>query len=231
KWTSPIYGFYHSVPTIEYVNSHCCHTFRCASRSCTYQCCHYLDTSDANSTGNLRKHLRLFCGTEALVAAEQMNNVNDVRENIVKGLNESGSITASFERKGKGKVTYSNCQHTRAETRTEISLMKTGRPEYYLPSLSTVACNVKTVFAGTRQRIAKLLQEHNGELNFATDAWTLPNHRAYVAVTVHLEVKGEPLCMILDVVEVEKLHTGIELASTFAKMLEDFGISEKVCLT
>ena len=27
-----------------------------------------------------------------------------------------GSITASFEQKGKGKVTYSHCQHTKAET-------------------------------------------------------------------------------------------------------------------
>jgi hypothetical protein len=37
-------------------------------------------------------------------------------------------------------------------------LMKTGRPNYYLPSGSTVACDVKTVFARTRQRIAKMLQ-------------------------------------------------------------------------
>jgi hypothetical protein len=87
-----------------------------------------------------------------------------------------GSITATFKWKGKGKVT--NCQHTRTETRAEMvkwvsqsfrpftivkddgfqCLMKTGWPGYYLPSPKTVARDVKTVFAKTHVRIAKLLR-------------------------------------------------------------------------
>jgi hypothetical protein len=71
-----------------------------------------------------------------------------------------------------------------------------------------------------------------------------PNHRAFVAVTVHLEKDGEPLIMLLDVVEVpkvlslfiipeqnltkEKSHTGLQLAVEFAQILKGFGISEKV---
>ena len=38
------------------------------------------------------------------------------------------------------------------------SLMKTGRPEYRLPSPSTVSQNVKSVFLNVRKRIAKTLQ-------------------------------------------------------------------------
>jgi hypothetical protein len=38
------------------------------------------------------------------------------------------------------------------------SLMKTGRPEYYIPSPSTVSHDVRMVFSKTQQRIAKLLQ-------------------------------------------------------------------------
>jgi hypothetical protein len=38
------------------------------------------------------------------------------------------------------------------------SLMKTGRPEYYIPSSETVSRDVKTVFVRSRQRIAKMLQ-------------------------------------------------------------------------
>jgi hypothetical protein len=38
------------------------------------------------------------------------------------------------------------------------SLMKTGRPEYYIPSPSTVSRDVRLVFARTRQRVAKMLQ-------------------------------------------------------------------------
>ena len=84
------------------------------------------------------------------------------------------------------------------------------------------------VFARTRRRIASMLQvsknfqcteiergltkdkEYDGELNFATDAWTSPNHRAFVALTVHLEQRGQPLCMVLDVVEVAKVFTHLK---------------------
>jgi len=67
-------------------------------------------------------------------------------------------------------------------------------------------------------------------LSFATDAWTSPNHKAYVAITVHLEQNGEPLAMLLDLVEVPKSHTGYNLALAFVKVLKDFGISDKVMM-
>jgi hypothetical protein len=38
------------------------------------------------------------------------------------------------------------------------SLMKTGRPEYHLPSAQTVSRDVKGVFVKVRQRIARMLQ-------------------------------------------------------------------------
>ncbi|PPQ84553.1 hypothetical protein CVT26_002900 [Gymnopilus dilepis] len=38
-----------------------------------------------------------------------------------------------------------------------------------------------------------MLQEYKGKPNFATDAWTSLNHKAYVAITVHLEHQGHPI--------------------------------------
>ena len=73
-----------------------------------------------------------------------------------------------------------------------------------------------------------LLKEYDGKLSFGTDAWTSPNHKAYVAVTVHFEKDGEPMCLLLDIVEVARSHSGMNLAAAFAKILEDFGIDEKV---
>lgn len=125
--------------------------------------------------------------------------------------------------------------------------MKTGRPSYYIPSASTLARDTKGIFGRSRNRMAGLLREYEGKLSFATDAWTSPNHRAFVAVTVHLEVKGEPLCMLLDIVEVSKVsthfvcmhehivdagvrqsHNGVNLAKAFADILQEFGIEKKV---
>ena len=49
-----------------------------------------------------------------------------------------------------------------------------------------------------------------------------------MAFTVHFAHEGEPISMLLDLVEVVKSHSGKNLAAAFAEVLEDFGISDKV---
>jgi hypothetical protein len=44
------------------------------------------------------------------------------------------------------------------EDRGFLSLMKTGWPDYYLPSASTVSRDVHIVFARTHARIGQMLQ-------------------------------------------------------------------------
>ena len=65
-------------------------------------------------------------------------------------------------------------------------------------------------------------------MSFATDAWRSPNHKAYVAVTVHFKKDGVPISMLLDIVEVTRSHSGLNLAAAFSKILDDFGIGYKV---
>jgi len=52
-----------------------------------------------------------------------------------------------------------------------------------------------------------------------------------VAITVHFEHAGTPMCLLLDVVEVARSHTGRNLAIAFADVLKDFGIADKVSST
>ena len=123
--------------------------------------------------------------------------------------------------------------------------MKTGRPGYHIPSADTVSRDVKKAFVQVRRRVANMLkvsvrsisstfysptdiQSYDGALNFATDAWTSPNHKAYVAVTVHFEHEGAPISMLLDLVEVAKSHSGVNLAEAFVNILDEFGIEDKV---
>jgi hypothetical protein len=49
-----------------------------------------------------------------------------------------------------------------------------------------------------------------------------------MAITVNLAVRGEPLCILLDVVEVAQSHTGIALAREFVRVLREFTIEHKV---
>jgi hypothetical protein len=108
------------------------------------------------------------------------------------------------------------------------SLMKTRRPKYYIPSPTTVSCDVKQVFANVCKCMVKMLQEHEGDLNFATDVWTSLNHKAFVAVTVHFQINGAPVSMLSDLKEVATSHSGLNLATAFAQILDEFDISTTV---
>ncbi|KAF8547223.1 hypothetical protein OG21DRAFT_1377548, partial [Imleria badia] len=200
EWTSPIYAFFEPKPLVEEQNGRHSHLFKCASRSCKTTIRHYLDTKDTRSTGNMRKHARKCWGDEAVSAADDAKDMNEAHTKVVRGILKNGKITQSFERKGKERATYSNIPHTCTETRDQpfLSLMKTGRPNYYFPSEYTVSRDVRHVFTRTQERIAKMLNDYNGCLNFTTDAWLSPNHRSFVAICVHLERNGSALTMPLD---------------------------------
>lgn len=71
-------------------------------------------------------------------------------------------------------------------------------------------------------------QNNEGQLSFAIDTWTSPNHKAYITVTSHFEQDSTPISMLLNLVEAAKSHTGFTLAAVFAKILDDFGIAHKV---
>ena len=65
-------------------------------------------------------------------------------------------------------------------------------------------------------------------LHFATDCWTSPNRQAYMAVTVQYAMNGIVNEWLLDIVEVAQSHTGAQLVTDFANVLDAFGIAEKV---
>ena len=123
--------------------------------------------------------------------------------------------------------------------------MKTGCPEIYIPSPETTSRDVRLIYARTRERLAKMLQEHEEKLSFSTDGWTSPNHRPFVAFMVHLVHKGSPLMLPLDIAELAQVsqrsslshrssltgfqsHTGIELAMAFESVLEEFKLTDKI---
>ncbi|KAI0037893.1 hypothetical protein FA95DRAFT_1476650, partial [Auriscalpium vulgare] len=221
RWTAYAYAFFHPDPEIGYdQRGRRYHGFKCMGKSCKHITRRYLEGKDASSTGNMLKHARSCWGAAAVQAAQEAGNHEYARKGVTVPLLRDGSITAAFERKGKGKITYSHRQHTKTETRVVKDrgfnvLMKTGRPEYYLPSVSTVSRDVRKVFVNARRRIAKMLQEYEGALSFATDAWSSPNHRAFIAISVHFELDGQPMCIILDVVEVARSHSGLNMALVF----------------
>ncbi|KAJ7811787.1 hypothetical protein B0H14DRAFT_2378101, partial [Mycena olivaceomarginata] len=150
--------------------------------------------SDRSSTSNLKKHAETCWGKEV------------VKARLTGGVNNSprdSNIFASFARTGQRPVKASHRAHTEPEFR---ELLLAGRPEHTIPSRRAIGRDLNEAFDRCSQRIVNLLENYNGRLSFATDAWTSPNHRAFVAWTVHLQHEGQPLVFLLDVFEVPEVR-------------------------
>ena len=115
-WNSPIYAFFRPVPDIEQdEDGRWYHRFHCFAKSCKGSVKRYLDTKDSGSTSNMRKHAKICWGAETVQAAMDASNLDGARSVLAN--HKDGSIAAAFQVKGKGKVTYSQRQHTRQQTR------------------------------------------------------------------------------------------------------------------
>ena len=102
-----------------------------------------------------------------------------------------------------------------------LMLMKTGWPEYYILSPSTISYDVRFMFACTQQHIVKMLQEYKGRVSFTTDTWTSPNHHSFIAFCVHMEHEGKLLTFPLDIVEVTRVsdHDIVSIYCTHSSLV------------
>ena len=121
-WTSPIYVFFEKEALIEYINGRRVHVFTCTATRCRGKgngrlVRRYLDTGDAKSTSNLRKHAKACWGEDVVAAADATRDLRAAWDAVSK-MSGNMSIADVFERApGKGTVTYSHRQHTSAEVR------------------------------------------------------------------------------------------------------------------
>jgi hypothetical protein len=101
-------------------------------------------------------------------------------------------------------------------------LLMAGRPHISLPGRTTIVRDINASYLNCRKRVTTLLhvstnlffrlpatdalqQAYTGRLHIATDAWTSPNHRAFVAWTVHFQYKGEMLGVLIDINDVPEV--------------------------
>jgi hypothetical protein len=127
-WNSPIYAFFEPRPKISVVKGRRCHEFVCTASVCKGNGSErrvvrrFLDTSDKNSTSNMRKHARHCWGDDIVKKADEAKEeltLDTMRESLAEAKkSQDGSITAFFDRKGKAKVKYMIRQFTYQEARS-----------------------------------------------------------------------------------------------------------------
>ncbi|KAJ7190630.1 hypothetical protein GGX14DRAFT_382010 [Mycena pura] len=177
--------------------------------------------SDRSSTSNLKKHAEGCWGKE--VVAARLKGLKDA------SASREGSIFAAFARADQRPIKVTHRAHTEPEFRAHFvrwiaeanrpvrivedrelkELLGAGRPGLRIPSRRTVARDLNAAYERCSEHVKDLLENYSGRLSFATDAWTSPNHRAFVAWTVHLPHSGHPLVFLLDIYEVPEVRLHI----------------------
>lgn len=112
--------FFKPLPSIQYIHNRKAHVFECAASAChcrTRFVRRYLDTSDAKSTSNLRRHAKICWSDEAVAAADGTRDVKAARAALQNLKTVNGSITTAFHQAGEGRAVYSHRQHTKPEAR------------------------------------------------------------------------------------------------------------------
>lgn len=117
SWNSPVYAFFNKTVTLAYEQGRPYVEFICSANVCKAKkrgVRRFCDTKDNNSTGNMIRHASACWGRE-VVDSSLTSDIESVRKGLAN--KKDGSITAMFEARGKGVVTYSNTAMTKAESR------------------------------------------------------------------------------------------------------------------
>jgi hypothetical protein len=195
---------------------------------------HYQDSADKSSTANLRYNAIRCFGEDAVKNAQQGDRASGQDGSIFAAFARQGQQPVQYSHKTHTNtevryvalcrrfahmltqllhstlfvqwVTENSRSANIVNDRALCSLLMTGRPHFKLPSQTTVLRDIQAAFIRCHETVTALLKNHPGLLHFATDAWTSPNHRAFIAWTVHLEFKGKMLCFLLDIIEVAEVR-------------------------
>ncbi|KAJ7744954.1 hypothetical protein DFH07DRAFT_749108 [Mycena maculata] len=237
SWSSTIYAFFTNDVEIEYRSGQLHHVFTCAARGCGHRVTRNQTTLDRNSMKNLKKHTKKCWGADTVDAASDLGSLDKARELLSthKGA-KSARLTDIFRRNTPGgNLDYvSQVPLSKSETRLRpfviaadrgfCYLMRSGRPTMWIPSPTTIARDVKLLFGKTRVRLRDRFHDRDRCVSLATDAWTSPNHRAFVAVTGHWEENGQKVDCLLDFIEVPKVRISHPLYSSLILLSHTLGI-------
>ncbi|KAJ7443754.1 hypothetical protein B0H11DRAFT_1747851 [Mycena galericulata] len=186
-------------------------------RNCKQTVSRNQESKDASSTKNLHTHAKKCWGTDNVKAAAKVKDLAQARKLLKDNAGvQNQKLTDIFKQhEAAGGESFSHVPLTNEQSRLRPfaivkdrvyrKLMKSGRPSSYIPSPSTVARDVKVLFEKTRERFKRRFQNTPACISLATDAWTSPNHHAYVAVSGHWEENGQRRNCLLDFVEVPKV--------------------------
>src|SRR5258708_12864343 len=96
RWTMVVYAFFKPTPNIKYNDGRKMHEFTCLQKHCHQKIVRYLVTKDAQSTRNMRRHVKKCWGEGALTLAQSAKDANEACSTIIPVFLKTAKFTQIF---------------------------------------------------------------------------------------------------------------------------------------
>ena len=115
------------------------------------------------------------------------------------------------------------------ETHRLRNLIRLLHPGAKVPSADTLRNDIDERFNREKARVRAMLQDAPGRLSFAVDAWTSPNTKDFLGITVHwIDASWQLRNTLLAIPPLGESHTGEALCTAFEATCRDFGVMSKL---
>lgn len=115
------------------------------------------------------------------------------------------------------------------EFRTFLKYLNPDVDKWLNTSASTIGKWVLRQAGLLEKQVKQRLQNARSKIHIATDLWTSPNEKAIMVIVAHYLSEDNVLeRAVLDLIEVEGTHKGVNLAPYMMKTLEEWGIISKL---
>jgi hypothetical protein len=126
------------------------------------------------STGNLWRH---------------MNNKHNIFPTTI--INQTSSTSETFTKESFRQaltkwIVAESLPFTAVESSTFVSLVNLLRPRTEIVSADTIKNAIMSSYEVQKNKIKEDLKNNSSKLSFALDAWTSPNQKAFLGITVSL---------------------------------------------
>nr|GAT44657.1 predicted protein [Mycena chlorophos] len=127
-------------------------------------------------------------------------------------------------------VAVRNRPHLAVTDKELVDAFKTLQPNVEVPSNDTVGRDVKRIAELTRPTIIELFKKHDGVLHGMLDGWTAANVLSSVGLGVQWVSENTLRTLLIDMIPLNKSHTGRNLGDVVFAAFKEFGIERKVCM-
>jgi hypothetical protein len=166
------------------------------------------------------------------IYAQSCNPINVQKHKVQQSLSEfvaRGFNTQQFEELLMKWVVANEQSFLVVENQHFKELIQYLNHKANTKTADTLRRKIKSSFDKTRLPLKEILTKNKSKYSFTTDIWTSPASIPFTTVTVHfIDEELTMNSLILDFVPFRDTHSGVQIASVFKNIVDEFEIKDKI---